>query len=126
MRHCCTFDAFDIWYLKDNDSFCNRVLYIGFCPHCQKPVLELIQQNKDSHTYSFLKKIGLSANSYAKELIPEKIYARSDVFRRKFATKPFGWKYGINKEIKIGDNVSEIRQYASDFYGNKTLIKKVN
>ena len=126
MRHCCTFDALDIWYLKDNDSFCNRVLYIGFCPHCQKPVLELIQQNKYSHTYSFLKKIGLSANSFAKELIPEKVYARSDVFRRKFADKPFGWRYGINKEIKIGDNVSEIRQYASDFYGNKVLIKKVN
>ncbi len=126
MRHCCAFDALDIWYLKNDDKFCNRVLYIGFCPHCKKPVLELIQQNKETHTYSFLKKIGPKASSYAKELIPQKLYARSDVYKNKYTSMPFGWRYGVNKEIKLAQGVSVIRQYASDFYGNKALVKSIN
>lgn len=126
MRHCCSFDALDIWYLKDDEKFCNKVLYIGFCPICNKPVIELIQQNKHSHTYSFLKKVGQKAHSFAQELISEKIYAKSDVNKRKFATQPFGWKYGINKEIKFAQGVSITKQYSADFYGNKILIKSIN
>lgn len=126
MRHCCSFDALDIWYLKNDDIFCNRVLYIGFCPHCKKPVIELIQQNKKSHAYSLLKKVGLTAHSFAKKLISEKIYARSDIYKKKFKTQPFGWKYGVNKEIFIDSGKSLIKQYSSDFYGNKTLIKTIS
>lgn len=125
MRHCCSFDALDIWYLKNNENFCRRTLYIGFCPLCKKPVIELIQQNKHTHTYSFLKKVGPKANMLTTELLPEKEYARSEVHKDKVVNLPFGWKYGINKEYKSGSNGSVIKQFASDFYGNKALIKKV-
>lgn len=126
MRHCCSFDALDIWYLKDDDIFCNRVLYIGFCPQCKKPVIELSQQNKSSHVHTFIKKIGPKASEFAKELIKEKVYALSDINKNKFTTKPYGWRYGVNKEIKLANGTTIIKQYAKDFYGNKTLIKNIS
>ena len=36
--------------------------------------------------------------------------------------EPYGWAYGINKQIKSKKR-EIIRQYACDFYGNKELIK---
>ena len=40
----------------------------------------------------------------------------------RFKSKPFGWKYGVNKDVKINGRKG-IKQYAYDFYGNKELIK---
>lgn len=38
----------------------------------------------------------------------------------------YGWVYGVNKQIvnKKGE-VTQIRQYASDFSGRKNLVKKI-
>ena len=37
---------------------------------------------------------------------------------------PYGFKFGINKEIKRKGKIVAIKQYASDFWGNKILVKK--
>ena len=42
----------------------------------------------------------------------------------KFKSKPFGWKFGLNKCIKSGKK-EVIKQYACDFYGNRELVKEV-
>jgi hypothetical protein len=45
-----------------------------------------------------------------------------------FKTKckvPFGFKYGVNKEIKKNGKVIALEQYACDFWGNKILVKKI-
>lgn len=45
-----------------------------------------------------------------------------------FKTKykmPFGFKYGINKEIKRNGQIIGVKQYACDFWGNKILVKKI-
>jgi hypothetical protein len=43
---------------------------------------------------------------------------------RKFKSKPYGWKYGVNKTAKINGK-ERIKQYACDFYGNKEQIKLI-
>ena len=49
----------------------------------------------------------------------EILYSAREINFRNAKSKPYGWKYGINKECKNG----KIKQYACDFYGNKELIK---
>ena len=43
----------------------------------------------------------------------------------KFVSKPFGWRYGVNKQKKSKDGSITIEQYAVDFYGNSEMIKKI-
>ena len=42
----------------------------------------------------------------------------------RFKSKPFGWKYGVNKLTKANGK-ERVKQYAYDFYGNKELIKTI-
>ena len=38
----------------------------------------------------------------------------------------YGWIYGVNTEIRNkSGKVTQIRQYASDYYGNKNIQKKI-
>jgi hypothetical protein len=43
MRHCCQFEADEIYYLEDTALLSERKLSIGFCPICNKPVAELFE-----------------------------------------------------------------------------------
>lgn len=121
MRHCCQFKADDIYYLEETSLFINRKLSIGFCPICKKPVAELveisftgaIERNRAS---------GLKANELMIALKDEIKYSMRNCNYQKFKSKPYGWKYGVNKSAKIkGKDV--VKQYAKDFYGNKELVK---
>lgn len=125
MRHCCEFDAFDIWYLKDNSEFSNRTLFIGHCPICGKHIAELIQRNSKTNTYSSVKKIGDSAGKYIISLLDEKSYSRNEINKMKFTSKPFGWRYGVNKQVSDKNGNKTIEQHAVDFFGNSELIKKL-
>ena len=51
-------------------------------------------------------------------------YSMKECNFMKFKSKPYGWKYGENKVVKIRGE-ERIRQYACDFYGNKEAIKLV-
>ena len=121
MRHCCQFKADEIYYLKETSLFVNRKLSIGFCPICQKPVAELVEisftgaveRNRAS---------GFKANELVVSVKEQIVYSMRECNYQKFKSKPFGWKYGVNKSTKIKGK-EYIKQYAKDFYGNKELIK---
>ena len=54
------------------------------------------------------------------------LFSASDVKKRKFKKKTtYGWLYGVNKEVKRKSGISEIRQYAKDFFAQSELIKKL-
>ena len=121
MRHCCQFKADEIYYLEETSLYVNRKLSIGFCPICEKPVAELVEisftgaveRNRAS---------GIKANDLMIELKDQIKYSMRECNYQKFKSKPFGWKYGVNKSAKIKGK-EYVRQYAKDFYGNKELIK---
>lgn len=121
MRHCCQFKADEIYYLEETSLFVNRKLSIGFCPICQKPVAELIEisftgaveRNRAS---------GFKANELMLSVKEQIVYSMRECNYQKFKSKPFGWKYGVNKSTKNKEK-EYIKQYAKDFYGNKELIK---
>ena len=121
MRHCCQFKADEIYYLEETSLYVNRKLSIGFCPICEKPVAELVEisftgaveRNRAS---------GIKANDLMIELKDQIKYSMRECNYQKFKSKPFGWKYGVNKSAKIKGK-EYVRQYAKDFYGNIELIK---
>jgi len=126
MRHCCSFEPVDVWFLFDNEEFSERRLSFGFCPICKKPVAELIQFDSYKHEFTSIKKVGISSQIFVQSFIKQKNYSRSELNNMKFKQVQYGWVYGVNKEIhkKNPDN-TKIRQYSSDFYGNKSLVKEI-
>ena len=124
MRHCCKFDAYDIWYLKDTELYSDRTLFIGDCPRCNKHLTELIQRNKKTNTYMRVKKVGDSALALARDEIKNILWSRNSVNKMKFKPKPYGWIYGINKEKTDKSGNKYIEQYSADFYGNTEMIKR--
>ena len=124
MRHCCEFDAFDIWYLKNTEEYTNRVLFIGVCPICKKNVTILVQKRSKTNSIITIKKVGETALKLVSELRKEKTLSRNSLNKMNLKPKPYGWKYGVNKEKKDKDGKAYINQYAVDFFGNKELIKK--
>ena len=124
MRHCCEFDAFDIWYLKDTEMFSDRTLFIGDCPICNKHLIELYQRNKKTNIFVKIKKVGESSIAFTHSLKHDLIFSRNAVNRMKFKPKPYSWVYGINKEKRGKNGTKVLEQYSADFYGNTELIKK--
>jgi hypothetical protein len=123
VRHCCEFKPDDVYYLADSELYVNRKLSIGFCPICSKPVAELIETRFDGKSAK-TSVAGLKANSLVLRHKDEILYSMKECNYLRFKSKPFGWKYGINKSVKINGK-ERIRQYACDFYGNKTIVKTV-
>lgn len=121
MRHCCEFKADEIYYLKETSLYVYRKLAIGFCPNCQKPVAELVQTTFTG-TIERLRETGFKANELVVSLKDQIDYSMRECNYLKFKSKPYGWKYGVNRSVKIGGK-ERVRQYAKDFYGNKELIK---
>lgn len=123
MRHCCQFKADEIYYLEETSIYVDRRLSIGFCPICKKPVAEIVEI---SFTGTVKREVlsGIKANDLLINLRDEIAYSTRECNYRKFKSKPFGWKYGINKSVKIRGK-EYLKQYAKDFYGNKELIKVI-
>lgn len=123
MRHCCRFKPAEIYYLADTYIYSSRKMSIGFCPICGKPVVEL-QEIRFDGEHAFTRAVGIEANSIMLEHKDEILFTMQSCNSWKFKSKPYGWKYGVNK-LRKHKNKEEIEQYAYDFYGNKELIKKI-
>lgn len=121
MRHCCQFNPDDVYYLRDNDLFSSRKLSIGFCPICSKPVAELSEWRFDG-VMNKTSVSGVRANDLMLGLRDEIVYSLREYNYSKFKSKPYGWVYGVNKNVKSGRR-ELTKQYACDFYGNKELVK---
>ena len=121
MRHCCAFRADDIYYLNETNLYTNRKLSIGFCPICKKPIAELVEIRFDGSIERF-RASGLAAQELMLKLKDQISYSMRECNYMKLKSKPYGWKYGVNKSIMVNGK-ERIRQYAYDFYGNKEIIK---
>lgn len=121
MMHCARFKADDIYYLAENNIYTYRKLSVGFCPICEKPVAELIEYRFDGAVNRVCVS-GIQANDLVFKHKDEILYSMKDCNYSKFKSKPYGWKYGINKSVKI-NGTERIRQYACDFYGAKEIVK---
>ncbi len=120
---CCNNDIpkGELWILQDFKGYTARKLYIGKCKICgDDACLQVMTSTSDGKTYYNLYN-GIDA---VKTIYREK--------KRKLTVIPqiksndlYGWIYGINTEIKNkSGQVTQLRQYSSDFYGNKYLVKK--
>ena len=123
MRHCCEFKADDIYYLYETNLCTNRKLSIGFCPICQKPVAELVEIRFDG-PIERVRASGLQAQELMTKLKDQIQYSMRECNYLRFKSKPYGWKYGVNKVSKVNGK-EKIKQYAYDFYGNKEVIKTI-
>lgn len=121
MRHCCEFKADDIYYLKETNLYVSRKLSIGFCPICQKPVAELVEISFTG-AIKRTRYSGIKADFLLNDMEEDVLYSMRECNYLRCKSKPFGWKYGVNKSGKVKGKEC-IRQYAYDFYGNKELIK---
>lgn len=121
MRHCCQFKADEIYYLKETALYVDRKLSIGFCPICKKPVAELVEISFSGAVERF-RASGIKANELLMRTKNQIQYSMRECNYLKIKSKPYGWRYGVNKTVK--NNGKEVtKQYAKDFYGNKELIK---
>ena len=121
MYHCCKVKPDDMYYLSETNFYTSRVLYIGFCPICNKPVAELVEWRFDGIIHK-TPASGVDANELLIKHKDEILYSMKECNYRKTKSKPYGWKYGINRQGKSNGKTVN-RQYACDFYGNKELVK---
>lgn len=113
----------EVLILNDIKGFTARKLYKAKCPKCKDDVVTLIETRVSDN------KMFVNANITGLEAV--KVLYREK--KRILATLPdiksdvlFGWIYGHNVEIRNKNKqVTQIRQYAKDFSGNKNLTKKV-
>lgn len=117
---CCNnkVDVGDVWFLADIKGFTARKLFIGTCKKCNEDIVVLIEKRIDDSKVFMNQFKGIEA---IKTIYRER--------KRKVAAFPniktnylHGWVYGVNVEIK-SKNKHTIRQYATDFKGNKVLVK---
>lgn len=121
MQHCCKFKANDIYFLKETNLYVFRKLSIGFCPICQKPIAEIYEIRFDGAVDKSIFS-GLKADKFVSKLKNDILYSMNQCNYLKIKSKPYGWKYGINKILKSKGG-EYTKQYSADFYGNKELIK---
>lgn len=113
----------EVWFLKDIADFEARKIIFGKCPKCRRPVVTIIEKRIiDGEVFIKENITGNEAmrvlNRETKRMLCK--YYKVDV------NSLNGWVYGINTEIKNKKGeVTQIRQYASDFNKNKVLIKKI-
>ena len=123
LKHCTTFMEYDIWFLSNTDKFIDRKLYLGRCPNCLSDVA-LLRETRIADNKVFEEKvIGYKkVKNICDKIRHHILFTKQDIKITK--GKPFGWVFGINKEIKNkSGQIIEIRQSACDFYNQKEIRK---
>lgn len=122
---CCNteIDRIEAWFLKDIENFTARRLFFANCPICGQPVITLYEKRiADNKVFIDANIRGLNA---VKTLYREKSRIVTKICNLD-KNNLYGWIYGKNVEIRNKKKeVTQIRQYSSDFHGNKTLSKKI-
>lgn len=120
LLRCCNkkIDLGELWVLKDFKGFTGRKLFLGKCKICgDDAALQIMTHIKTGKKYCNLYN-GLKAVQLLYRERKRKIAVIPNVKTNSLQ----GWIYGINVEIK-SKNGTQIRQYASDFKGNRTLVE---
>ena len=121
MQHCCKFKPTDIYFLADNYLNTERKLSVGICPICSKPVAELHELRFDGHVTKLVF-TGIKADDFVYNHKNEILYSMQECNYKRVKSKPYGWKYGVNRLAKSKGKIV-VKQYAYDFYGNKECVK---
>lgn len=119
-----SFNKTEVWILKDTENFEARKLIVGACHRCHRPVATLIEK-RITDCRVFVNE-NYTGNSAVKVIKRESKRFLSKYYKVE-TSQLYGWIYGINTEIrnKQGE-VTQIRQYSSDYYGRKNLSKRIN
>ena len=119
-----SFNKAEVWILKDTEDFEARKLIVGACHKCHRPVATLIEKRIiDGRVFV--------NENYTRNSAVKLIKRESKRFLSKYykveTSQLYGWIYGVNTEIrnKRGE-ITQIRQYSSDYYGRKSLSKRIN
>lgn len=111
----------EVWFLQDIKGFTARKMFIGQCPICKNKVAILFEKRCDDNKEFIDKVKGIEA---VKTIFREQ-KRKVVVFPEIKLNSLSGWIYGVNTQIKNKKGeVTQIRQYASDFNGCKTIVKK--
>ena len=112
----------NFYFLKDIKGFTARKIYVGKCRICGDYAVILFETRIKDNIVFVNQLNGIEA---VKTLYREKKRIVS-VFPDIKDNGLYGWIYGHNVQIKNKKGiVTQIRQYASDFKGNKSLVKKI-
>jgi hypothetical protein len=118
MLHCVNFKHNKVLFLFDNSTFRHRYIKVGYCPKCKRTVIELHEERKIDGKIFVEQKVGVEAINFLAKARTNIDYVSGKNKEKNF---PIGWVFGVNVETKQG-----IKQYSSDFKGNKELIKVIN
>lgn len=118
-----TVKHFEAWILDDIKDFTARKLFFTNCPKCQEVIVALYEKRiSDNKVFINTNIQGLNA---VKTIYRERKRVVTKIMNVK-ADNLYGWIYGVNKEIRNKKKeITQVRQYSSDFNGNKTLSKKI-
>jgi len=114
----------EVWILKDTEDFEARKLLVGACHKCHRPVATLIEKRiTDGRVFV---NENYTGNSAVKVIKKESKRFLSKYYKIE-TSQLYGWIYGVNTEIRNRQGeVTQIRQYSSDYYGRKSLSKRIN
>lgn len=111
----------EIWFLKDIKDFTLRKLYKSKCSICGEDIVILIEKRLSDEKLFINTIRGIEA---VKTIYREN-KRKLQVFPEIKTDNLFGWIYGLNIEIKNKKGeITQIRQYSSDFNNNKELIRQ--
>lgn len=122
---CCNkkIDCGELWILSDIKGFTSRKIYIGTCPHCQEELAVLFEKRISDKKVFKNELKGIEAVKVIYREKKRKLVALPDIKTDSL----YGWVYGVNVQIKNKNGeITQIRQYSSDFKGNKKIIKSIN
>ena len=112
----------ELCFLKDIKGFTARKIFITKCVNCKEIIVILTEKRiTDNKVFiNFIKGIEAIKTIYRERKRIVQTFPDIKI------NSLYGWVYGHNVQIKNKKGeVTQIRQYASDFSGNKSLVKKI-
>ncbi|MDY6358431.1 MAG: hypothetical protein SPL73_05670 [Cyanobacteriota bacterium] len=110
----------ELWILKDIKGFTARKLFIGKCSVCgDDAAFQVMKSIKNGKVY-----YNLYNGIEAVKIIYREKKRKLIEFANISSNALFGWVYGTNKTISKNGKTT-VLQYATDFAGNKQLVKKI-
>lgn len=122
IRHCNQdFAPDEVWFLKDFNGFIERFLLFGVCCVCNQTVVVRVQVREQDDKPFVSIDVGKKAEGILNSEKNRLLYSSANL---NYVASD--WVFGVNIEIKNKQGIiTQIRQYASDFFGNKKLLKKI-
>lgn len=120
--------------LADKRTIKKELLFVAYCPRCGHWILKFCwYASKDARPEQW-DETKIVRGKKGDEIFDKRMdmYILKNIPRVflpkiiKTSQVPYGWTYGINKELHKNGEVVGIRQYRSDFQGQKEIIKELD